>query len=126
MHEKAISHVKGANPDSPYSMAVIYGSLLFVSGQIPLDPATNTVISESFAEEVEMALQNLKIVLEEAGSSMDKVLKTTVFLSSMEHFADFNEIYKCNFVEDRPARSCIEASGLPFDARVEIEAIAAV
>ncbi|MCL0088027.1 Rid family detoxifying hydrolase, partial [Dehalococcoidia bacterium] len=112
--------------DSPYSPAIVYGSLVFVSGQGPLDPKTKAIVSGSFEEELELTLQNLKSILEEAGSSMDKVLKVTVFLSRMEDFAKLNEVYKRHFVEDRPARTCIEAAGLPFDMKVEIEAIAAI
>lgn len=112
--------------DAPYAPAVVYGSLVFVSGQGPFDPKTNAVISGSFEEELELTLQNLKSILEEAGSSMDKVLKVTIFLSRMDDFAKFNEIYKQHFVKDRPARTCIEAGRLPFDMKVEIEAIAAI
>ena len=112
--------------DAPYAPAIIYGSLVFVSGQGPFDPKTKTLVSASFEEELELTLKNLKIILEEAGSSMDKVLKVTVFLSRMEDFPKLNEIYKRHFVKDRPARTCIEAGRLPFDMKVEIEAIAAI
>ncbi len=126
MEKKVVSRKNAPATDSPYSPAIIYGSLLFVSGQGPLDPKTKTVVSGSFEEEVELTLQNLKNILEEAGSSMDKVLKVTVFLSRMEDFPKLNEIYKRYFTKDRPARTCIEASRLPFDMKVEIEAIAAI
>ncbi|MBT9163455.1 MAG: 2-iminobutanoate/2-iminopropanoate deaminase [Chloroflexi bacterium] len=126
MQKKVVSRKDAPATDSPYSPAIIYGSLLFVSGQGPLDPKTKTVVSGSFEEEVELTLQNLKNILEEAGSSMDKVLKVTVFLSRMEDFPKLNEVYKRHFVKDRPARTCIEASRLPFDMKVEIEAIAAI
>ncbi|MCL0097176.1 Rid family detoxifying hydrolase [Dehalococcoidia bacterium] len=126
MQKKAVLRKDAPAADSPYSPAIVYGSLVFVSGQGPLDPKTKAIVSGSFEEELELALQNLKSILEEAGSSMDKVLKVTVFLSRMEDFAKLNEVYKRHFVEDRPARTCIEAARLPFDMKVEIEAIAAI
>ena len=126
MQKKVVTRKDALATDSPYSPAILYGSLLFISGQGPLDPKTKAIVSGSFEEEAELALQNLKIILEEAGSSMDKVLKVTVFLSRMEDFPKFNEIYKRYFIKDRPARTCIEASRLPFDMKVEIEAIAAI
>ncbi|MCL0087258.1 Rid family detoxifying hydrolase [Dehalococcoidia bacterium] len=126
MQKKAVLRKDAPAADSPYSPAIVYGSLVFVSGQGPLDPKTKAIVSGSFEEELELTLQNLKSILEEAGSSMDKVLKVTVFLSRMEDFAKLNEVYKRHFVEDRPARTCIEVAGLPFDMKVEIEAIAAI
>ncbi len=126
MRKEVIQRKDAPASDSPYSPAILYGSLVFISGQVPFDFVTKTIISGSFEEEAEVAIQNLKIVLEEAGSSLDKVLKTTVFLSRMEDLPQFNQIYKRFFVKDRPARSCIEVSKLPFDAKIEIEAIAAI
>lgn len=125
--EKKVVLRKGAPAaDSPYSPAIVHGSLVFVSGQGPFDPKTNTIVSGSFEEEMELTMENLKSILEEAGSSLDKVLKVTVFLSRLEDYPKFNEIYKRHFIKDRPARTCIEAGRLPFDMKVEIEAIAAI
>ncbi|MBT9149211.1 MAG: 2-iminobutanoate/2-iminopropanoate deaminase [Dehalococcoidia bacterium] len=126
MEKKVVLRRNAPATDAPYSPAIIYGSLLFVSGQGPMDPKTKAIVSGSFEEELELTLQSLKNILEEAGSSMDKVLKVTVFLSRMEDYAKLNEIYKRYFIKDRPARTCIEASRLPFDMKVEIEAIAAI
>ena len=125
--QKQIIQKKGAPAgDSPYSPAVIFDSLVFVSGQIPLDYSTNTIFAGSFEQEAELVLQNLRDVLSDAGSSIDNVLKVTVFLTNMEEFGQLNKIYKKYFVKDRPARTCIQVSRLPFDARVEIEAISSV
>jgi 2-iminobutanoate/2-iminopropanoate deaminase len=109
---------------APYSQAVIYQNLLFVSGQIAYDPSTKGVIKGTYENEADAALQNLKAIIEEAGSSLDKVLKVTVFLTDMEDFEEFNGIYKKYFEKEPPARTCIEVSSLPFGAKVEIEAIA--
>ena len=112
--------------DSPYSPAVIFGNQVFVSGQIPMDYTTNTILSGSFEQEAELVLKNLGDVLADAGSSLDKVIKVTVFLTDMDNFGRLNEIYKKYFISERPARSCIQVSRLPMDARIEIEAIASV
>jgi 2-iminobutanoate/2-iminopropanoate deaminase len=126
MEKKVVLRKDAPVADSPYSPAIIYGSLVFVSGQGPWDRKTNTIFSGSFEEELELTLQNVKSILEDAGSSMDKVLKVTVFLSRMDNFAKLNEIYKRYFTKDRPARTCIEAARLPFDMKVEIEVVAAI
>ncbi len=109
---------------APYSQAIIYESFLFVSGQVAFDPEKKSVIKGSIEEETELSLRNLKTIIEEAGSSLEKVLKVTVFLTDMEEFQRFNEVYKKFFGEDPPARSCVEVKSLPFGAKVEIEAIA--
>jgi 2-iminobutanoate/2-iminopropanoate deaminase len=112
--------------DSPYSPAIVWGSLVFVSGQVPLNPQTGTIVSGDFEKQAEQAFQNLKTILEEAGSSLDKVLKTTSFLTNMDDLGKLNEVYKRHFPKDRPARSCVEVSRLPRGAKVEIEAIAII
>ncbi|MBM3133646.1 MAG: RidA family protein [Chloroflexi bacterium] len=124
MEKRIVTRKDAPKSDSPYSPAVVCGSLVFVSGQVPIDPSTGAFRSGTLAEQANLTLENLRAVLEEAGSSMDKVLKTTVFLADMADFAAFNEIYKRYFPKDRPARSCIGVKELPFGARVEIEAIA--
>ena len=108
----------------PYSQAVKSGGLVFASGQIPIDPATGQVIQGSIAEQTERVLNNLKAVLEAAGSSLERVLKTTVFLADLSDFGEMNEAYGRFFAEVPPARSTVEVSRLPRDARVEIDAIA--
>lgn len=97
---------------------------MFVSGQIPIDPATGQFVAGGIAEQTERVLQNLSAVLEAAGSSLDKVVKTTVFLADMQEFAQMNEVYAKFFTEAPPARATVAAAGLPRDARVEIEAVA--
>ena len=108
----------------PYSQAVISNDLVFVSGQIPIDPQTNTMVTSSFSDQVNQVLKNIKSILEEAGSSINNVVKTTVFIKDIKNFGVFNEIYASYFSENKPARSLVEVSNLPKDASVEIEVIA--
>lgn len=108
----------------PYSQAVKANGLVFVSGQIPIDPRTGHFVAGGIAEQTEQVLKNLAALLEASGSSLDQVLKTTVFLADMEEFAAMNEIYGRFFTEEPPARATVQASRLPRDARIEIEAIA--
>ena len=108
----------------PYSQAVKTGNMVFVSGQIPIDPATGQFVSEDVAEQTQQVFKNLQAVLEAAGSGLDKVVKTTVFLADMNDFAAMNEVYGKFFTSDHPARATVQAARLPRDARVEIEAIA--
>lgn len=110
----------------PYSQAVIYNGIVYCSGQIPLDPSTNTIINGDIAAQTERVLLNLKAVLTAANSSFAHVLKTTVFLKDMGEFTKMNEVYGRFFAENAPARATVEAARLPRDVRVEIECIAAV
>lgn len=110
----------------PYSQAVKTGNLLFVSGQIALDPETMELVSDDVQEQTRQALKNIKAVLEAAGSGLDKVVKATVFISDMDEFGRVNEVYAEFFKEDPPARACVEVSRLPKDVKVEIEVIAEV
>ena len=110
----------------PYSQAVKASGLVFASGQIPIDPATGVVIEGSIAEQTERVLNNIKAVLEAAGSSLERVVKTTVFLADLSDFGEMNEAYGRFFAEVPPARSTVEVSRLPRDARVEIDAIALI
>jgi 2-iminobutanoate/2-iminopropanoate deaminase len=112
------------NAIGPYSQAVRAGGFIFCSGQIPFDPATGEFVPGGIQEQTEQVLRNLMAVLEAAGSSLDRVVKTTVFLSDLNDFGAMNEIYGRFFSEACPARSTIEAGRLPRDARIEIEAIA--
>lgn len=108
----------------PYSQAVKTGNMIFVSGQIPIDPATGEFVSGDVAEQSEQVLKNLSAVLEAAGSSLNNVVKTTVFLADMNDFAVMNEIYAKYFGDNKPARATVQAARLPRDARVEIDCIA--
>ena len=99
---------------------------MFVSGQIPIDPQTGQFVVGGIAEQTERVLKNLQAVLEAAGSSLDQVVKTTVFLADMKEFSAMNEVYAKYFSEPPPARATVAAAGLPRDARVEIEAVALV
>jgi 2-iminobutanoate/2-iminopropanoate deaminase len=108
----------------PYSQAVVAGGFVFASGQIPLNPETGELIAGGIAEQTEQVLRNLSRVLEEAGTSLERVVKTTVFLADMNDFAAMNEAYGRYFPEKPPARATVEAARLPRDARVEIEVIA--
>lgn len=109
----------------PYSQAVKAGNLLFVSGQIPLDPATGTVIPEATIQaQTTRALTSLRAILAQAGGSLDNVVKTTVFLKDMEDFGEMNKVYQSFFQADCPARSAVQVARLPKDVLVEIEAIA--
>ena len=110
----------------PYSQAIVHGGLIYCSGQIPLDPATGRIVEGDIAEQTARVLENLKAVLEAAGSSLDRVLKTTVFLKDMSEFSLFNEVYGRYFHVNPPARATVEAARLPRDACVEIECIAAL
>lgn len=110
----------------PYSQAIVYGGLAFLSGQIPLDPATGQVVEGDIAVQTRRVFENLSAVLAAAGSSLDRVLKTTVFLKDMGDFPAMNEVYASFFPENPPARSTVEAARLPRDVKVEIEAVAAL
>lgn len=109
----------------PYSQGMAFKDLIFTSGQLPLDAKTMAFVEGGIKEQARMSLENLKAVLEQSGGSLDTVIKTTCFLSDMENFVAFNEVYTEVFgTENAPARSCVEAARLPKDALVEVEAIA--
>ena len=110
----------------PYSQAVKAGNLLFVSGQIPLDPATGEVVEATIQAQTARALENLSAILAQAGAALDSVVKTTVFLKDMEDFGEMNRVYQSFFQRDCPARSAVQVARLPKDVLVEIEAIAAL
>ena len=110
----------------PYSQAIRYGQLLFTSGQIPLDPATGEIVGTDIQTQTHRVLQNLQALLESAGSSLDSVIKTTVFLTSMSDFQAMNEVYATYFTNVAPARSAIAVAELPRKAQIEIECVALV
>jgi 2-iminobutanoate/2-iminopropanoate deaminase len=108
----------------PYSQAVKVGDLVFTSGQIPIDPRTGVFVEGGIAEQTEQVLRNLGEVLRAAGTSLEAVVKTTVYLADMNDFAAMNEVYARYFSNEPPARSTVQAARLPRDARVEIDVIA--
>ena len=108
----------------PYSQAVVAGGFVYASGQIPIDPATGQFVEGGVREQTTQVLRNLSKVLEAAGSSLARVVKTTVFLADMNDFVAMNEVYATFFAEEPPARSTVQAARLPRDARVEIDVVA--
>ena len=122
--KEIISTDKAPAAIGPYSQGVRAGGFLFLSGQIPLDPKTMTVVAGDVAAQTEQALLNMKAVLESQGLDFSDVVKTTVFIKDMNDFGRINEIYAKFFTKDAPARSCVEVARLPKDVLVEIEAIA--
>ena len=120
----AISTKKAPAAIGPYSQAIRVGNIVYTSGQIPLDPATGAFVEGSIKEQTRQALTNIKAILEEAGTSMDNVVKTTVFMANMDDFADMNAVYAEFFTEPYPARSAVAVKTLPKGALIEIEVIA--
>ena len=108
----------------PYSQAIQIGDLLFVSGQVPIDPSTGAIVEGDIKAQAQQSLNKLKAILNAAGTNMGAVVKTTVFLADMNDFAAMNEVYAQFFQEPFPARSAVQVARLPKDAKVEIEAIA--
>jgi 2-iminobutanoate/2-iminopropanoate deaminase len=118
----ATEHAPGAI--GPYSQAIKLGGIVYTAGQIPLDPATMTMVEGDIAVQTERVLLNLTAVLAAAGSSMQRVVKTTCFLADLDDFAHFNEVYAKHMGDNRPARSTVQVARLPAGARVEVECIA--
>lgn len=123
---KIISTDQAPQAIGPYSQAVLANGFAFLSGQIPLDPATGQLTGTDIETQTERVLQNVKALLGACGTSLDRVVKTTVFIKDMSEFAKMNEVYGRYFQQDPPARSTIEAARLPRDVKVEIEVIATV
>lgn len=117
---------QAAQPIGPYNQAVTVGELVYTSGQIPIDPANGQVVAGDIREQTRMVFRNLQAILAAAGSGLDRVVKTTVFLKDMGEFAAMNEVYAGYFADkaSAPARSTVEVARLPKDVRVEIEAVA--
>lgn len=123
--EKTIVYTKGApEPIGPYSQAIQAQGLLFVSGQLPINPVTGEIAGDSFASQVRTVLENLKAVIEAGGSDLNRVCKVTIYLADMKKFNEMNTIYDEYFRTSRPARACVEVSGLPRDAAIEMDAVA--
>ncbi|WP_236753563.1 RidA family protein [Acidianus sp. HS-5] len=117
---------KAPKPIGPYSQAVKINNSIFVSGQIPIDPKTNNVISGGIKEQTTQVLENIKAILEAAGSSLDKVVMSFVYLKNMNDFQGFNEVYSNYFKDSPPARVTVEVSKLPKDVLIEIAVVAGV
>ncbi len=126
MKKSAVLSLSAPAPIGPYVQAVKTDNLIFCSGQIGLDPASGDMIAGGVAEQTSQALRNLEAVLDSAGSSLGKVVKTTVFLKDMDYFREMNAIYASFFGQNPPARSTIEVCRLPKDALVEVECIATI
>lgn len=121
---KIVSTTKAPAAIGPYAQANILGNLVFTSGQIPLIPETGAIVEGGIVEQTHQVFANLKAILEEAGSGLDKVIKTTCFLKDMNDFAVVNEVYGGYFEGDFPSRSAVQVAKLPKDVMIEIEVIA--
>lgn len=126
MKKEVVSTTQAPAAIGPYSQGIKFGGLVFVSGQIPLDPSSGELVGSDVKTQTEQVLKNLKAVLEAAGSSLGQVIKATVFMKDLSEFAVMNEVYAASFREDPPARAAVEVSRLPRDVLVEIEAVAHV
>ena len=120
---KIISTKNAPNAVGPYSQAIRYGNMLFVSGQIPIDPKTDEIVTGDIEAQTSRVLDNLKAIIEASGMALENVLKCTCFLKDMEDFTKFNSVYNSYFGEILPARECVEVSRLPKDVLVEVSAI---
>ena len=123
---QAVTTASAPNAIGPYSQAVKAGNLLFVSGQIPIDPVTGELLQGDVAVQTHRVMQNLSEILKAAGSSLDAVVRTTVYLADMNEFAAMNEVYGTYFSAPAPARATVQVARLPRDAKVEIDAIASL
>ena len=123
MSKEIISTKNAPQAIGPYSQAVKTGNLMFISGQIPLNPETGDLVSGSIEDEANQVLNNIKSICEAAGNSLEDIVKITIFLTDLDNFSSVNEVMKEHFSEPYPARATIEVSGLPLGVNVEIEAI---
>lgn len=124
--QKEVIYTPDAPEPGPYSQAIKYGNLIFVAGQTSEDPVTNKAVHDSVGGQTKRILNNVKNILEAAGSSLEKVLRVDVYLSSMAYKSEFNEVYVTFFPEHRPARNCVAVAGIDDHLDVEIEIIAGV
>ncbi|MBQ7226690.1 MAG: RidA family protein [Clostridia bacterium] len=122
---KKIATDKAPSAIGPYSQAIVFGNMLFTSGQIPINPETGNIEATTIGEQTEQVMKNLGAVLSEAGTSFERAIKTTCFLANISDFAAFNEVYAKYFTE-KPARSCVAVKDLPKGALVEVEVIAEI
>ena len=123
---QAVSTPSAPQAIGPYSQAIKAGSLLFVSGQVPIDPATGAIVEGDIAVQTRRVFQNIGEILKAGGASFDHVVRTTVFLADMNDFAAMNAIYATYFAAPAPARATVQVSRLPKDARIEIDVIAVI
>ena len=126
MDKRAVSSAKAPKAIGPYSPAIVAGNLLFVSGQVPIDPATGNMIEGDIAAQTRRVLDNVGALLSAGGASFSNVVRTTVFLADMNDFAAVNQVYGEYFVEPYPARATVQVARLPKDSRVEIDVIAVI
>ncbi|MDR3707986.1 MAG: RidA family protein [Capsulimonadaceae bacterium] len=124
MSKEPIYTLSGPVHGAPYTPGVKVGDLVFISGQIPLDPHTGVLVEGGFDAQVRQSISNLQAILDQEGMTLDDIVKTTVFLADLDNFAELNRVYGGYFTSIRPARSCVQVARLPLDSLVEIEAIA--
>lgn len=122
--KRIIKTTKAPEAIGPYNQAVEHNGILFISGQIPLDPSSGNIIEGTIKEQTKQVLNNIKAILEAAGYSLSDIVKTTCYLSDMGLFSEMNKVYSGYFPANSPARATVEVSRLPKDVRIEIEAIA--
>ncbi|AVZ17431.1 TPA: RidA family protein [Pseudomonas aeruginosa] len=123
---KKIESVEAPAAIGPYSQAIAHGGFLFISGQLPLDPATGAIAGDDAAQQIHQCLTNLRAIAEAAGTSITRTVKTTVLLTDLSEFAAVNEVYSGFFADPYPARACYQVSAIPKGARVEVEAVVAL
>ena len=126
MQKNIISTNKAPQAIGPYSQAVRFDNLLFVSGQIPIEPKSGEILKGNIKEQTKQILENLNSILTTGGSSLNNVLRTTIFLTNLKDYAAVNEMYAQFFEESQPARSTVKVSKLPMDVQIEIDAIAGI
>ncbi len=126
MQKKIISTSKAPQAIGPYSQAVRFNNLLFISGQIPIEPGSGAILAGNIKEQTKQILENLNSILTEGDSSLNNVLRVTIFLTNLEDYAAVNEVYTQFFEESQPARSTVQVSRLPMDVQIEIDAIAGI
>ncbi len=124
MSNKTQVHAGAPVPGSPYSLGIVTGNLVFVSGQVPMNPETKEVIRDDFEAAVRQCIENVERILKAAGTDLEHCVKCVVFLADMNNFARLNAVYTQYFGDVKPARSCVQVARLPLDVDVEIEAIA--
>ena len=126
MSRKAILTPKAPQPRGPYSQAIIHNGILYISGQVPIDPVTNKLINGTIEQETVRTLENIKAIIVEAGGKLENILKMTCYMADINDSSDFNKAYKSYFIKEPPVRTTIQASKLPGDVKIEIDAIVAL
>ncbi len=126
MKKQVFHSPKAPEPKGPYSQGIVHNGILYISGQVSIESNTGNIIRGTIEDETRATLENIKIIIEEAGSKMEDVLKVTCYLSNMDDFEGFNNTYKEYFPKEPPARTTIQAGRLPMDIKLEIDAIVAI